>query len=169
VFYGGLILALVTALLYMRHKRLPALDTTDVYAPGVALGHAIGRLGCFSAGCCFGVECKRAWGVTFTSPRAHELFGTPLNVPLHPTQLYEAGAEALIFVVLYRQFYRRRAAGEVIGLYLLLYPLARFIVEFYRAPEQPNPFGGPLTAAQWISAALFATGVYLVKRSRKRS
>jgi len=167
VFYGGLILALVVAFLYMRHARLPALGAADVYAPGLALGHAIGRLGCFSAGCCFGVECKRTWGVTFTNPRAHELFGTPLNVPLHPTQLYEAGAEALIFIVLYRQFQRRRADGEIIGLYLLLYPLARFIIEFYRAPEGPNPFGGPLTAAQWISAGLFALGAYFVIKSRK--
>jgi phosphatidylglycerol:prolipoprotein diacylglycerol transferase len=164
VFYGGLILALVTAFVYMRRKALPMLATADVFAPALALGHAIGRVGCFSAGCCWGKECQRPWAVTFTNPVSHELFGTPLGVPLHPTQLYEAGTEALTFVLLYWLIRRAHKAGTIIGLYLVLYSCARFVIEFFRAPEGPNPFGGPLTEAQWISVALLPVGVWLLVR-----
>ncbi len=167
VYQGGLILALVVAFLYMRKTKLPGLPTADAFAPAIALGHAIGRLGCFSAGCCWGLECRLPWAVTFTNPVSNELFGTPLNVPLHPTQLYEAGAEALIFGFLYRQFKRPHKAGLIIGLYLILYSFARFVIEFYRAPDQPNPFGGPLTDAQWICLATFTLGLWLAARKPK--
>ena len=66
IFSGGLALALVVTFLYMRRYKLPALLTADCFAPGLALGHAIGRLGCFAAGCCWGAESTRAWAVTFT-------------------------------------------------------------------------------------------------------
>jgi phosphatidylglycerol:prolipoprotein diacylglycerol transferase len=104
--------------------------------------------------------------VTFTNPVAHQLFGTPLGIPLHPTQLYEAGTEALTFVLLYRLFRRAHRPGAIIGLYLVLYGCARFVIEFFRAPEGPNPFGGPLTGAQWISVALVPLGAWLVVRKR---
>ena len=164
VFQGGLIVALLTAVVYMRNKKLPGYRTADVFAPGVALGHAVGRLGCFSAGCCWGVECHRSWGVTFTNPEAHRLVGVPLNVPLHPTQLYEAVAEAVIFVILYRRFLKPHGEGSVIGLYLVLYSAVRFVVEFVRHHEQANPFGGPLSATQWIALILLSLGFYLVTR-----
>ena len=70
VFYGGLIAALIAAVVYMRRHHLPALPTADVFAPGIALGHGIGRLGCFAAGCCWGRPTKLPWGVTFTNPLA---------------------------------------------------------------------------------------------------
>ncbi len=164
VFYGGLIAALATAFFYMRARKLPGLATSDAFAPALALGHAIGRLGCFAAGCCWGQECHQPWAVTFTDPIANQLQGTPLHTPLHPTQLYEAAAEAVIFAIVYRRFGRPHRPGAIIALYLLLYSAARFTVEFYRAPEQANPWGGPLTAAQWISVALFALGIYLMRR-----
>jgi len=167
VFYGGLILALVTAFVYMRRKGLPVLATADAFAPAVAAGHAIGRVGCFAAGCCWGQECRRPWAVTFTNPVAHQLFGTPLGIPLHPTQLYEAATEALTFVLLYRLFRRAHRPGTIIGLYLVLYGCARFVIEFFRAPEGPNPFGGPLTGAQWISVALVPLGAWLLARKRR--
>ncbi len=69
--------------------------------PAIALGHGIGRLGCFSAGCCWGVECHLPWAVTFRNPVAHDLVGVPLDIPLHPTQLYESAAEFVIFGMLY--------------------------------------------------------------------
>ncbi len=164
VFYGGLILALVTAFFYMRRKGLPLLATMDAFAPAVAAGHAIGRLGCFSAGCCWGKECHLPWAVTFTNPVSRQLFGTPLGVPLHPTQLYEAGTETVTFVILYRLFRRTHRPGSIIGLYLTMYGFARFVIEFFRAPEGPNPFGGPLTEAQWISVALMPLGLWLFSR-----
>ncbi len=159
VFYGGLIAALGAAAWWMRAWRLPALPTADVFAPGVALGHAVGRLGCFAAGCCWGVACRRGWAVTFTDPEANRLVGVPLGVPLHPTQLYEAVAEAAIFVLLYRRYARPHRPGAILGLYLALYSAARFAIEFFRAHEQANPWNGPLSTAQWIALALFVAGV----------
>src|SRR6266446_171189 len=100
VFYGGLILAVVVALVYIRRVGLPLWMTCDVFAPGIALGHVIGRFGCLFAGCCYGKPTSEPWGITFSDPFAAANVGTPLGVPLHPTQLYEAGAELLILIVL---------------------------------------------------------------------
>lgn len=100
VFYGGLILAVAVAFWHMRRHRLPLWATSDVFAPGIALGHVIGRLGCFFAGCCYGRPTDVAWAVTFTNPLAAANVGTPLGVPLHPVQLYEAGAELVILGLL---------------------------------------------------------------------
>lgn len=164
VFYGGLIAALITAFVYMRKKRLAPLRTADVFAPGVALGHGIGRLGCFSAGCCWGVPTHLPWAVAFTNPESNRLVGVPLGISLHPTQIYEALAEFVIFLVLYRAIRRPHAQGTIISLYLMLYSAVRFAVEFVRFHEQGNLLGGPLDTSQWISLALFSLGaVYWVK------
>jgi len=168
IFYGGLIAALIAAALYMRRHHLPALLTADIFAPGIALGHGIGRLGCFAAGCCWGVPTNLPWGVTFTNPLSHELVGVPLDIKLHPTQLYESAAEFLIFGILYWRIRHRHEPGAIISLYLILYSTARFLVEFVRDhPGEPNPFGGPLNTSQWISLILAALGAaYFLLRTR---
>jgi phosphatidylglycerol:prolipoprotein diacylglycerol transferase len=158
VFYGGLIAALAVSWWYMRKTRLPPLATADVFAPAIALGHAIGRLGCFSAGCCWGVRCDLPWAVTFRNPVANDITGVPLNVPLHPTQLYESLAEFAIFAVLFWRIRKPHPKGAIIGLYLMLYGAARFAVEFYRYHEQGNLWGSPLDTSQIISLALIALG-----------
>ena len=158
VFYGGLLGALAVAAWYLRKTGLPALPAADAFAPGIALGHAIGRLGCFSAGCCWGIECHLPWAVTFTNPAANQLVGVPLDVPLHPTQLYESAAEFIICGILYWRFGRPHGRGDIISLYLMLYGAARFVVEFFRYHEQGNLWGTPLDASQWISLVLFAVG-----------
>lgn len=168
VFYGGLLLALAVAWVYMRKMKLPALATADVFAPGIALGHGIGRLGCFSAGCCWGVPSHLPWAVTFTNPRAHELVGVPLGIPLQPTQLYESISEFIIFAVLYRRARKSHAPGAIITLYMILYGTVRFLVEFVRNHEQANPFGGPLDTSQWISLGLIAFGAAYQVMIRKR-
>ena len=160
VFYGGLIAALGVAFWYMRKTKLPALQTTDVFAPAIALGHGIGRIGCFMAGCCWGVQCDRAWAVTFTDPAAEKLVGVPLNIPLHPTQLYEAFAEFAIFAFLYWRVRKPHPTGSIIAMYLVLYGTTRFVVEFFRHHEQGNLWGGPLDTSQWISLALLLIGAY---------
>jgi phosphatidylglycerol:prolipoprotein diacylglycerol transferase len=158
VFYGGLIGALAVAWWYMHKTKLPPRETADAFAPGIALGHGIGRLGCFSAGCCWGVPTHVPWAVTFTNPVANSLVGVPLGVPLHPTQLYEALAEFAIFGVLYARARKAHAPGDIISLYILLYGAARFVVEFFRFHEQGNLWGGPLDTSQWISLGLMAAG-----------
>jgi len=167
VFYGGLLAALAVAVWYMRKTRLPGWKTADVFAPAIALGHGIGRIGCFTAGCCWGVECHRPWAVTFTSPVAHELVGVPLNVPLHPTQLYEAFAEFVIFGLLYWRIRKPHADGAIIGAYLMLYSIARFTVEFFRVHEQGNVLGGAFDTSQYISAGLFLAGLACLWQARR--
>jgi phosphatidylglycerol:prolipoprotein diacylglycerol transferase len=168
VFYGGLIAALIAAAVYMRRHHLPALATADVFAPGIALGHSIGRLGCFAAGCCWGLPTKLPWGVAFTNPLS-QVPAESLGIPLHPTQLYESAAEFLIFGILYWRIRRQHAPGAIISLYLILYCTARFLVEFVRYHEQPNPFGGPLNTSQWISLALAALGAAYFLRNVGRA
>ncbi len=168
VFYGGLIAALAVSWYYMRRTGLPLLLTADVFAPGIALGHGIGRLGCFSAGCCWGVESHLPWAVTFTNPVSRELVGVPLNIPLHPTQLYEAFAEFAIFGLLWWRFHSPHSKGDIISLYLMLYSAVRFLVEFFRFHEQGNLLGGPLDTSQWISLALFAAGAAHFLAAKRR-
>jgi len=163
--FGGMpafIAALATAFLYMRQKRMPALKTADVLAPAVALGHSIGRVGCFAAGCCWGIETHLPWAVTFTNPEAQRLVGVPLGIPLHPTQLYEALAEALIFAILWWRFGKPHRPGSMLSLYLVLYGLTRFLVEFVRSHDpQSNPYTGPLTTEQWLALSMVALGAGL--------
>jgi phosphatidylglycerol:prolipoprotein diacylglycerol transferase len=168
IFYGGFIAALLMAYVYMRRHALPLLSTADLFAPGIALGHGIGRIGCFAAGCCWGDKCLRPWAVTFTNPDAHDLVGVPLNVPLHPTQLYEAIAEFLILAILLVRIRRPHQPGAVIGLYLVLYSTARFVSDFFREPQQANPFGGPFNTAQWISLGLISLVIAVWVRTRSR-
>jgi phosphatidylglycerol:prolipoprotein diacylglycerol transferase len=157
VFYGGLIAALLVAWWYMRKTKLPVLATADVFAPAIALGHGIGRIGCFSAGCCWGARCDLPWAVTFRNPTAKALTGVPLNQPLHPTQLYESIAEFAIFAILYRLFHKPHGKGTIIALYLMLYGTVRFVVEFFRFHEQGNQWG-PFDTSQVISLCLVALG-----------
>ncbi len=166
VYQGGLVLALITAVYYMRKTGLPVLETFDVFAPGIAVGHAIGRIGCLAAGCCWGRECSLPWAITFRNPEAHDLVGVPLNVPLHPTQLYESLSEALIFAFLYWRIQRVHRSGEIFALYLTLYSIVRFLVEFVRNHEQPTHLDLSLT--QWISLATMAAGIGLLVLGRMR-
>jgi phosphatidylglycerol:prolipoprotein diacylglycerol transferase len=169
VFYGGLIAALGVAVWQMRKTRLPGWKTADVFAPAIALGHGIGRIGCFAAGCCWGVECHRPWAVTFTSLLAHERVGVPINVPLHPTQLYEAFAEFAIFGFLYWRIHKPHGDGAILGAYLMLYSTARFTVEFFRVHEQGNVLGGAFDTSQFISAGLFLLGAACLWRLRGKT
>ncbi len=166
VFYGGMILAVTVALLYIRRVGLPLWTTCDVFAPGIALGHVVGRLGCFFAGCCYGKPASVAWAVTFTDPYAAANVGTPLNVPLHPTQLYEAGAEALILVVLLLTESRgRRFPGRTFWFYMLLYAVSRYVIEMFRG----DPRGSVLifSTSQFISVLLAPLAVLMLLYLRR--
>ena len=154
---------------YLRKTQMPAWLTADVFAPAIALGHGIGRLGCFSAGCCWGVPTHLPWAITFSNPASNQLVGVPLGIPLHPTQLYESFSEFVIFGVLYWRFQRPHSTGSIISLYLMLYSTARFIVEFFRFHEQGNLWGGPLDTSQWLSIGLFLLGAsYFVMMHRRQ-
>jgi len=153
VFYGGLVVATITGFLLIRRYRLPVWTTADLYAPGIALGHVIGRMGCFFAGCCWGKPTDVPWAITFTNPAAAENVGTPLNIALHPTQLYEAGAELLILALLLATERRGRYfAGRTFWLYMLLYGITRFVIEIYRGDPRGELFG--MSTSQFVSVLL---------------
>jgi phosphatidylglycerol:prolipoprotein diacylglycerol transferase len=159
VFYGGLLAAIAVSVWYIRRNHMPVLRTCDAFAPGIALGHAIGRIGCFAAGCCYGKPTSLPWGVTFTNPLAHELVGTPLNVHIHPTQLYESAVELINFFILYWLIRHKKFEGQVIGAYMFLYGFARYFLEFVRDdPERGSVFGGMMTGTQLISIILVVAG-----------
>lgn len=159
VFSGGLLAALVAAAWYVRRHHMPALGTCDAFAPGLALGHAIGRLGCFAAGCCFGKETHHFWAVTFTNPLANQITGTPLNVPLEPTQLFESAVELANFFFLMWLLRRRKFDGQVFGAFLFIYGVARFFLEFLRDdPGRGSVFGGAMSGTQLIAIGLVVAG-----------
>jgi phosphatidylglycerol:prolipoprotein diacylglycerol transferase len=159
VFSGGLIAALAASVWYMRRHRMPMLGTCDAFAPGLALGHAIGRVGCFAAGCCYGKPTNAFWGVTFTNPLAEYWVGTPLHKSLEPTQLFEAAVELVNFFLLTWLFARKKFDGQVIAAYLFLYGIARFFLEFLRDdPGRGEVFGGVMSGTQLIAIGLVVAG-----------
>jgi len=159
VFSGGLIAAFVAAAWYIRKNHMPALRTCDAFSPGLALGHAIGRLGCFAAGCCYGKPTTHFWGVTFKNPLAQAWVGTPLGVPLEPSQLFESAVELANFFILMWLLKRKKFDGQVFGAYLFLYGVARYFLEFIRDdPGRGSVFGGIMTGTQLIAIGLVLTG-----------
>jgi phosphatidylglycerol---prolipoprotein diacylglyceryl transferase len=162
VFSGGLIAAFIAAAWYIRKNHMPALGTCDAFSPGLALGHAIGRLGCFAAGCCYGKPTSHFWGVTFKNPLAQAWVGTPLGVPLEPTQLFESIVELANFFILMWMLKRKKFDGQVFGAYLFLYGVARYFLEFLRDdPGRGSVFGGAMTGTQLISICLVIAGGFI--------
>lgn len=138
VFYGGLIAATLTCVYQLRKHKLPLWQSGDLFAPGIALGYMVGRLGCLAAGCCYGRPAPGlAWAVTFTDPAAALNVGTPLNVPLHPTQLYESLAGLVILVTLLVIERRGKSfPGRTFWQFVLMYAVSRFIIEFFRGDDR---------------------------------
>ena len=161
VFYGGLIAAVVVALWYLRRHRMPMWTVTDVFAPGIALGHVIGRLGCLFAGCCFGRPTDVPWAITFHSSYASQNAGTPLDIPLHPTQLYEAGAELLILLLLLATERRGRPfPGRTFWAYMFFYGVSRFVIEFYRG--DPRGSIGMFSTSQFLSLIIVPLSILML-------
>jgi phosphatidylglycerol---prolipoprotein diacylglyceryl transferase len=168
-FYGGMLGGALAIVLYAYFYDLPALSVSDTFAAAIPLGHAIGRLGCFAAGCCYGTPTTLPWGVTFTSEVAERLAGTPLGVPLHPTQLYEAAAEFLNFLLLVWLGARQRFTGQMIGAYFILYGIERGTIELFRGdPGRTLLFHGELSLMQVVSLGLVLTGALLWWRGLRR-
>jgi phosphatidylglycerol:prolipoprotein diacylglycerol transferase len=171
-FYGGFLGALImTAFFFRRHPELPLWPAADVCAPAIALGQAIGRIGCLMAGDDYGRATTMPWGIAFTDPDAATIGGAPLGVPLHPVQLYESIFCLILFVVLVRLSRRKRFDGEVILAYTFLYAVGRFILEFYRGDaDRGFIFGGLLSTSQFIALILAPTAIVLwFLRSRNPS
>lgn len=171
VFYGGLLAALPVAWWYARRHALPGWSAADALAPGVVLGQSVGRLGCFAAGCCFGKPASVPWAVTFRDLYAARAVGTPMDTPLHPTQLYESLATFLILLVLLAVARRKRFEGQVMLSYVLLYSCARFVIEIFRGdPARGSVFRGALSTSQFVALVLVLGALvlwpYLARRGR---
>jgi phosphatidylglycerol:prolipoprotein diacylglycerol transferase len=150
-YLGGFLTALVVSAIMMRVWHLPWRKTGDAFAPGLALGNVIGRVGCFAAGCCWGKPTASWMGLQFTQ-ESHEMIGVPIGIALLPTQLIEASANLFIFAALL--WLRRSKAfdGQIILAFVMLYSLERFTVEFWRADPRGQVMN--LSTAQFISAIL---------------
>ena len=172
VFYGGLIGALITAYLLMRRYGLPWWKTADACAPGIALGNVLGRLGCFSAGCCWGKPTDLPWGVRFTE-LGHEVTGVPIDARLHPTQLYESFAMLIVFVFLIWLHRRKTFSGQVILAYIAIYAAVRFAIEFVRDDPRGDILGlttlTGLSTSQIIGLIVGVGAVVLLVVRRRRA
>ena len=168
-FYGGFIGAVIAALIYFkRHPELPAWQTADLSAPALALGQAIGRIGCFMAGDDYGRPTDLPWGVAFTHPDAADIGGAPLGIPLHPVQLYESVTCLVLFFVLVRMGRNKKFDGEIILAYSSLYALARYLLEFLRGDvDRGFVLGGLMSTSQGIAVVtlVICVGLFFKRKS----
>jgi phosphatidylglycerol:prolipoprotein diacylglycerol transferase len=170
-FYVGFLAGATFLVLAFRRRGIALMEGLDELAPGLALAHALGRIGCLLAGCCWGAACEAPWAVTFTSEKAHEVTGVPLHQALHPTQLYEFGAELVIFGILMVLHARVRIfRGHTFLSYVVLYGLVRFSLEFLR-DDPRGTFGAtslPTSQGLAIVSVIVAGIVYAVLWKRRR-
>ncbi len=159
VFYGGFIGAVIAAYVFVRKYGLDFWKTADILAPAIPFGHFLGRLGCFSAGCCHGKACTLPWAVTFTNPESL----APLNIPLHPTQLYESVTNLLIFIVIlnYKRF--KKFDGQIFLTYVVIYAVARSILEMFRGDFRGAEIFGILSVSQTVALVLGVSAIFLMR------
>jgi phosphatidylglycerol:prolipoprotein diacylglycerol transferase len=179
VYYGGFLGGFAALAILIRFYKLPFWKVADAFAPGVALGQAFGRQGCFSAGCCWGKPTTLPWGVHFTA-LGHEYTGVPMYGPdgsdlyLHPTQLYESFFMLLVFAFLFYLHRKKKFSGQVLIAYAIIYSIFRFFIEFIRDDPRGDLFGltsmTGLSTSQLISLIVAAGAiVFMFVRLRKAS
>lgn len=166
VFYGGLLLAVPVALWYIRKHSLDMGKLMDIFAPSMAVGHAVGRLGCFASGCCYGKPAGVSWAVTFLDPECLARTG----IPLHPTQLYESLGEFLNFLILITLRRWQSFKGQLFWTYIVLYSALRFTVEFFRGDAARGYVVAGISVSQGISLIIgLAAAVVIAKRIRHKT
>jgi len=165
VFYGGFLGAAAAAILYCQIRSQPLWRLADAYAPSIALGSVLGRIGCLMTGCCYGSVCELPWAIRF--PTGHATHGTAV----HPVQIYDALLNLVVWAVLEFLHRKRKFEGQVFAAWLLTYPIARSIAELFRGDYPVRYLDGRLTPAHLVGAGLFVTGCvlyfWLLKRSAR--
>lgn len=164
IFYGGLLLASLALVLFARIRRLPLWALADFAIPGLAVGHALGRIGCYCFGCCYGCPARAIPSLGVVYPLTSDVGAAHPGIPLYPVQLAEAAALLLLWLLLVALYLRpapRRRPGVLFAIYLLLYPPVRFALEFLRGDPRQPAFAG-LDVAQLLSLLLFAVGIALL-------
>ncbi len=174
IYYGGFIGSGIAIFLFAKHHKQKLVALLDFALTAVPLAHAMGRIGCFMNGCCYGKICELPIGVRFPAQSAvwrdHVYSGeilrfTKASLPVHPVQIYEALFNLALYAVVIWHYRSRKRNGSTIALYLLAYPVGRFFLEFFRGDDRVRWWG--LSVAQVVSIFLFTVGLFFLFWSRK--
>jgi phosphatidylglycerol:prolipoprotein diacylglycerol transferase len=168
VFSGGIVCVILTVIWYTRRHQLSFWKMADMWAPAMAIGQGIGRIGCFMAGCCYGKPTGSRWGVVFTDP--HSL--APLNIPLHPTQLYSSVNNFIIFFILLMLHRKKRFHGQVFLWLLVLHSTARLFVERFRGDDRGMVLESGMTITQIVTLVILIAAIvtlFIFKRRQPRN
>ena len=169
VFSGAIIGVVLAATWYAKHHKLPLWKLCDMWAPAAAIGQSIGRIGCFMAGCCYGKPTDLKWGVVFTDPKSL----APLNVPLHPTQIYSFFSGLIIFLILLLIYSKKKFEGQVVLWFLILHSTARLFIERLRGDDRGMLLGSNMTTTQFVAILILVASVVtlfvLKSKANKRS
>ncbi len=158
VFYGAFIGAMVTIVIYLRKEKMPLGKTLDILAPSLAVGHFFGRLGCLSAGCCYGRPCDIPWAITFSHPESL----APIGMPLHPTQIYSALNNLTIFALLWFLRRRKKFDGQLFWIYVAVYGVTRSVIELFRGDFRGGTVFGVLSISQTIGITFAIIAVIML-------
>lgn len=175
VFYGGLLGAIAGCYIFSRtNPSVSFLRFSDIAAPAIPLGQAIGRIGCFSAGCCWGNHSELPWAVTFSNTYAHALIGVPLHEPLHPVQLYESISWLFLYLILWAALRKKifPVPGQLLCVYLVSFGIIRFILEFFRGDlERGIYLNGMISTSQSISLLVVPAALimFMILRRKKQA
>jgi phosphatidylglycerol:prolipoprotein diacylglycerol transferase len=168
VFSGGLVAVAAAMAFYLRRQQLSFWAGGDLWAPSLAVGQAIGRIGCFMAGCCYGEPTDLPWGAIFAHPQSL----APQNIPLHPTQIYSSLAGFSIFFILFVLYKRRKFPGQVFLWYLILHSTARLFIERFRGDERGLIPGTEMTLTQLAAIVILMAAIvalFSLKPERKKN
>lgn len=165
VFFGGFLAAVVATVVYLKVKKLNIWKTADIISPGIALGHAVGRIGCLFAGCCYGKECDLPIAIKFTHPESL----APIGIFLHPTQLYSVFSNLVLFVILLGLQKKKKFNGMVFLSYIMLYSLFRSVIEFFRGDFRGDFFFEFISLSQGIGLTVSLIAFILLIRLSRRS
>ena len=158
VFYGGFIGALLTGIVFFKKYKMPVWITLDIMAPSIAIGHALGRIGCFFAGCCYGRECDLPWAIVFNHPDSL----APKGILMHPTQLYSSLSNFGIFLFLLILRKYKRFDGQVFWVYVFIYGIMRSIIETFRADFRGGEFLNLFSISQIIGISFSLTALFML-------
>lgn len=160
VFYGGLLGAIASGVIFTWRNKIPLWKFGDTMAPSVALGYVPGRLGCLMNGCCYGYPTAMPWAMHF--PQDHETQG----LGVHPTQIYDSLLNLLLYLFLAWLYRRKKFDGQVFAVYLICYSLTRSFVETFRGDYPVRYLGGVATPAHLVSIAILLGGLVLYWKLR---
>ena len=163
VYYGGFIGGAIAGFIHMRWKKMPFWKTADILAPSIALGNVFGRMGCLLNGCCYGRPCSLPWAIRF--PLDHPTHG----VRVHPTEIYDALDNFILYLLLAWLFRHKKFDGQVLATFLIGYAITRTIMEYFRGDYPPDHYHYGLTPGELVSIPIFIAGLLLAAVLSRRA